>query len=190
MFRRDIRRIVSQVVNGLALGGFLWLSSGAPLPAPAPASGELFPCMDCGCGCVTAEHCWRNCCCHTPAERLAWAKRNGVMPPAFVLAAAAKEAVRITASSKPCCPHCVQSRAPAPSATTQGKPTRHFVTVWQALKCHGHTPLAATPLCVAPPAMCIQPPVTVVVWVVPQYSDKAIIVALLPELPPPEVSNA
>jgi hypothetical protein len=190
MFRRDIRRIVSQVVNGLALGGFLWLSSGAPLPAPTPASGELFPCMNCGCGCATAEHCWRNCCCHTPAERLAWAKRNGVKPPTFVLAAAAEEVVRKTAPAKPCCPHCVQAKTPVANSTKPANTKQSFITVWQALKCHGHSPLAATPLCVAPPAKCIQPPVVVVTWVVPQVADKAIEVALLPELPPPEVTNA
>jgi hypothetical protein len=34
--------------------------------------------MDKACGCDTAERCFTNCCCHTPAETLAWAKARGI----------------------------------------------------------------------------------------------------------------
>lgn len=51
------------------------------IPIPTPPGSEPFPCQQCGCGCATAEHCWSNCCCYTPAERLAWAAANGVEPP-------------------------------------------------------------------------------------------------------------
>lgn len=47
---------------------------------------ERFPCQDSSCGCSTAEECWSNCCCHSTAERLAWAARENVTPPDFVLA--------------------------------------------------------------------------------------------------------
>lgn len=60
----------------------------APLRGPAPAGGERFPCEGCGCGCASAAQCWSGCCCHTLSERLAWARREGVRPPASVLAAA------------------------------------------------------------------------------------------------------
>ncbi len=42
-----------------------------------------FPCQDCPCGCKTAEQCWTSCCCHSPSERLAWAKKHGVKPPSY-----------------------------------------------------------------------------------------------------------
>ena len=34
--------------------------------------------MDKACGCASAEQCFTNCCCHTPAETLAWAKARGI----------------------------------------------------------------------------------------------------------------
>jgi hypothetical protein len=46
-------------------------------------NSQPFPCQSCPCGCKTAEQCWTNCCCFTPAERLAWAEKNGVTPPSY-----------------------------------------------------------------------------------------------------------
>jgi len=48
------------------------------------ACSEPFPCQHCRCGCRSAEQCWTSCCCFTLRERLAWAKKNKVTPPAFV----------------------------------------------------------------------------------------------------------
>ena len=42
-----------------------------------------FPCQNCPCGCKSAEQCWAACCCFTPAERFAWAKKKGVTPPSY-----------------------------------------------------------------------------------------------------------
>jgi len=42
---------------------------------------ERFPCENCACGCASAHECWTACCCHTTPQRLAWAIREGVMPP-------------------------------------------------------------------------------------------------------------
>lgn len=69
------------------------VASGAPLPLtwvsmvtrPALAEDERFPCESCPCGCGTAEHCWSACCCHTMAQRLEWARREGVRPPESAL---------------------------------------------------------------------------------------------------------
>jgi hypothetical protein len=47
-------------------------------------AGIRFPCQGRACGCQTAEQCWRGCCCHTVAERLAWARAHVVRPPAYV----------------------------------------------------------------------------------------------------------
>ena len=59
---------------------------------PSPASlvrwfggvAARHPCEGHSCGCGTAHDCWTSCCCHTPEQRLAWAIREGVQPPAFV----------------------------------------------------------------------------------------------------------
>lgn len=47
-------------------------------------SSERFMCESDGCGCATSHQCWTSCCCHSLTERLAWAIREGVAPPAFV----------------------------------------------------------------------------------------------------------
>ncbi|MEX0688818.1 MAG: hypothetical protein WD072_09135 [Pirellulales bacterium] len=89
------------------------VASGLPLPLPSrPADANAtekladkdrsrpFPCMDKPCGCATAEQCFTNCCCHTPAERLAWAKARGLEP--VVLAALARRvAVVAVAAAEP-----------------------------------------------------------------------------------------
>jgi hypothetical protein len=72
----------------LALYLLAWV--GFPLPAPTPlpnsadGSHERFPCQHHSCGCNTAEQCWINCCCLSPGQRLAWAKANGIEPPAWI----------------------------------------------------------------------------------------------------------
>lgn len=45
-----------------------------------------FPCQDSSCGCVNATRCWDRCCCRTDVEKMQWAVRNGVYPPAFFMA--------------------------------------------------------------------------------------------------------
>lgn len=77
------------------LAGYALVASGLPLPLggdhgprSAPAEKRLavkdrsrpFPCQDKPCGCATAEQCFSNCCCNTPAETLAWARAHGVDP--------------------------------------------------------------------------------------------------------------
>lgn len=80
---------------------------GIPLPVPVIKDlAQAFPCMNCGCGCVNAEMCWRQCCCYTNAEKLAWASQHNVRVPDFVLAQAAHEMdvePADLANVKPCC---------------------------------------------------------------------------------------
>ena len=56
-------------------------------------SGEMFPCMDCPCGCNSAEQCWRSCCCHTLAERMDWAREHGVRPPEYAIDEARRQRI-------------------------------------------------------------------------------------------------
>lgn len=83
-----------RAVTWLVLAAYVVLAAGLPLPAgmafdpgrPVGAAGAAaakdrsrpFPCMNSPCGCATAEQCFSRCCCHSVAERLAWAHRNGV----------------------------------------------------------------------------------------------------------------
>ena len=68
--------------------------SGLPLPVDAFSSSSIapsgvalervaakdrtkpFPCMNKPCGCLSAKQCFQKCCCHTPAETLAWAEQH------------------------------------------------------------------------------------------------------------------
>ena len=116
---------------------------GVPLPTLRQVFSERFPCENCHCGCDSAERCWGNCCCHTVAERLEWAKREGVTPPSFVM----KE----LASSKPLPPCCAkrvaeqqEKKACCKSGSDsccsgQSEPSSgsSYVLGWKALKCQG-----------------------------------------------------
>jgi hypothetical protein len=111
---------VHRFVAWLSIVGYALLASGLPLPwgvvVPGGASPTVekrlaakdrstpFPCIDKPCGCVTAEQCFSNCCCNTPAETLAWAKAHDVDP--AVIAALQRRAAApavTTASASSCC---------------------------------------------------------------------------------------
>ncbi len=78
------------ILTAVALG---IATIGIPLHIPfAKEVGELFPCMSCGCGCVNAEVCWRDCCCFNTDQKLAWAREHNVQVPDYLLAQAAEEA--------------------------------------------------------------------------------------------------
>jgi hypothetical protein len=80
----------SRCISAVLLVAYALTAVGMPLPLSnrLAKSGELFPCAASKCGCDSAERCWRSCCCHTLAERLAWARRHGVRPPEYALAKA------------------------------------------------------------------------------------------------------
>ena len=112
--RRDSR--VRRATLWLATLGYALVASGLPIPlgvdrGPRSAAAEKrlagkdrslpFPCMDKPCGCATAEQCFSNCCCNTPAELLAWAKANRVEP--GVIAALAGRVAATTPVGESCC---------------------------------------------------------------------------------------
>ena len=77
----------------LALVNYVALAAGLPLPSCSYAaigaeagSSTPHPCSGHRCGCGSAEQCWKSCCCFSTAEKLAWARRNGITPPSFVVA--------------------------------------------------------------------------------------------------------
>jgi len=130
-----------RITTWCAVWGYVLLASGLPLPlgvvqpvgggAASEAAGKRlaakdrsqpFPCMDKPCGCATAEQCFKSCCCHTPAETLAWARARGLKP--AVLEALARRAGVVDAAAVPrgCCsaaaavaPACCVAADSAPS---------------------------------------------------------------------------
>ncbi len=97
----------------LALYGLI--TSGLPLPLGGPAAdspaaqrlaakdrSQPFPCMNKPCGCRSATQCFTNCCCHTPAETLAWAKARG-LEPAVLTALERRLTSAAQSSSGRCC---------------------------------------------------------------------------------------
>lgn len=86
--RLSSRRLKSCLPSGrhatatVALVAYLLAVVGIPLPAGPPKDrSRPFPCMDRPCGCKDAAQCWTSCCCTTPQERLAWARRRGIEAP-------------------------------------------------------------------------------------------------------------
>jgi hypothetical protein len=129
-------------------------SIGVPLPAfSVKHAAEPYPCEHCACGCVDAETCWRHCCCYTNAEKLAWAKRNGVTPPMFVVAAAKRErccagqhaandgesgACHAATCHRPCCARRAKTACGEESPPTVARKSRdQLVWMVSALRCRG-----------------------------------------------------
>lgn len=117
-----------------------------PLAISRPAAGEKdpsrpFPCQNRPCGCRSAEQCWKNCCCFTNAQKLAWARTHGVKPPAFVIAAAATEKsakVRVAGG----CEKCRQAAKSLPVAVARPtqkshKSSNQVVVIALMQKCQG-----------------------------------------------------
>ena len=126
---------------------------GIPMQIPfAKEVGELFPCMSCGCGCVNAEVCWRDCCCYNTDQKLAWAREHNVQVPDYLVAQAAEEVQSQSAKCstetddlahlKPCCRARVLAAKNASCDSkqqTQAQAHMPGVLAIQALKCQGNS---------------------------------------------------
>lgn len=205
---RPSRRLVGAVLTLM----YLLVSAGIPLPVERSSlhSRERFPCESCGCGCDSAEHCWRSCCCHTLAERLAWAAENDVIAPDFALAEAraagldstgrpfpTQRAALGTAFQECCVSHSccnqVQSRSCCSSHIDSDRTRRNpekktdYLVGWRALNCQGNSLgwLAAVPSLTVVGAD-YSPQLLLTSWLRPLNSEHACEVTLAPSLPPPE----
>ena len=93
MFSRRMLSLSSlagrRIVTGLALVAYVASTTGYPLPLPAgdQDTSTPYPCQGHACGCQSAAQCWDNCCCYSPAERLAWIRSHDVALPATTVAA-------------------------------------------------------------------------------------------------------
>lgn len=121
-----------RVAAWCSLALYLLVALGLPFPLPQTSStkfardlSEPFPCMDSACGCSTAEHCWRHCCCHSLAERMAWAREHHVRPPDDVLVEAEAQGIQWTAA--------LGDHEDSDPAVT----INHHLVLIQMLECHG-----------------------------------------------------
>jgi hypothetical protein len=177
---------------------YSWVALGVPLPtiAIAKRASERFPCENSRCGCAAAKQCWRSCCCHTLAERIAWARRNGVQPPKFALdearrmgidAANAGDAQTCIAQARPCCAAkttCCQSKPEQAKPPVSGNEN---IVAWRALACHGQSLewFAAPVVTLSSPldACDFLPPVA---WLRPSAVVLPNVRSDTPDTPPPE----
>lgn len=119
---------------------------GIPLPIPFVKDTTVaFPCMNCGCGCLNAEMCWRQCCCYTHSQKIAWAESHGVTVPAEVAKSVVSQAAEDLESLKPCCrvrrQACQEKTRnnPHPSADDVEGNVVPGVLAIHALKCQGNS---------------------------------------------------
>lgn len=174
---------------------------GVPVIHVAPKDRSIpFPCQDSVCGCRDAESCWRSCCCHTHAERAAWALERGIQPPAYVLEKAARE----IATAKSCCvahvARCDDGACSLDDGSRQDETTPaesvsdgredassvSLVFIDNYRKCRGLSPLwtvldQALPARIETPSL---PPLTAGEWL-PCLSETISVWSSQPEPPPP-----
>lgn len=89
-WRLDARRLISLAV----VLGMLCAVVPVPVSSTVPEGKDgtrPFPCQQRACGCRSADQCWKQCCCFTNSEKVAWAEAHGVTPPEEVRVAAEKE---------------------------------------------------------------------------------------------------
>ncbi len=97
-------------ITGVAVVAYFGNVWGFPLPLSETKHASVaFPCQGHACGCQSAAQCWQDCCCYTPAERLAWAEANGVTIPqearVALVAAAGSQTPAAQPSQRSCCRH-------------------------------------------------------------------------------------
>ncbi len=190
LYLRTLYRLGFPLCGWLALMLFVLIASGVPIPVPyAKDLSQPFPCMFGQCGCRSAEQCWRNCCCHTPEQRLAWAAAHRVATPAFLKEqAAASKALGCCATAKvPAC--CQDSNPSEPQSAASCCSQDGSVSISAALKCAGSGEfLAGVSLCLPPPRVDWKPTIdrlnalgVVSLW--PTSPDDA------PSAPPPRAAD-
>ncbi len=212
--RGTSRRVVlRRCLGAILIAAYVVVAAGIPLPSVnrTSRSNERFPCESCGCGCDSAEHCWRNCCCHTLAERLVWAAKNGVIPPDFSLVEARNagldaagrplqvKLVKVAMRENSCCQtkrtccdstrsrSCCASNQTARNETKETAAATDFIIAFRALGCHGQSLhwLAAVPTLIAV-ELDLADQLPCLAWLGPHSSDLEAGVSDVPTPPPPE----
>ena len=195
-------------ICALLLLAYAVTAAGVPISigSSPEKSGEIFPCMASSCGCRTADQCWRSCCCHSMTERLAWARKRGIEPPAVALAqarTAGLDLTLITTVRDSCDDESSCCRSDSLVTDTSGKDNsccsdhsvqaassndrEGHIVAWRALACRGQSMnwLAAVPnMIIERPDVSLQTPL--IGWLGPASSDVAGGESHDPAVPPPE----
>jgi len=186
-FRKLIYRHRGQRVACAGLLAVLVLPLlGVPISVSRPIASresatddQRYPCESHPCGCVSAHYCWDRCCCMSDSEKLRWAKRNDITPPAFLLARVNQStlsdggsACQITTSParRSCCSGSAHSSQSSAANADSDQPTdRVSVLYWEAARCQGLQWNTAT-------CGCLVVPLSTLRW----RSDPPLIARLLP----------
>lgn len=193
--RRSLRRFARPATVWTATIAYVVVVSGVPIPLGSLTSdkdrSEPFPCMNSRCGCQNADQCWRNCCCHSVAERLAWARSNGVSAPDYL-----SESVTADGHNSSCeaeahkhCDscgskgNCCHADDHEPQVANEGSGS---VVLIRALACRGAS-LIWLSVGIAIPIQQIDVPVQLAVtgWLQPLANQAAKSVTASPPIPPP-----
>jgi len=200
------RPFLLRAIAALSLVGFLAAVVGIPVfeptgPETAKDLSQPFPCQHSACGCRNATMCWKACCCNTDKAKLAWAKKNGVKPPAFVeIAAAKEEQAELTAKAtccttkktttvvaKSCCSQPVIAKT-KPVAMAADSPWRMtLVNTIAARQCQGLDQLWLIFSTAAPPPTVVELKIEETISSLPETLQVSLAsVTLLPATPPPK----
>jgi hypothetical protein len=176
-FLRRNRTVYRRLTAGLLLVAIVAGTTGVPLPSWASKDTSVpFPCMHRKCGCRNAAACWNSCCCHTNAQKLAWAKKHGVQAPGFVVAAAERDAgagspsvktasccaSKLKATTASCCSTNSAAKANKSCCTSSKSPEAKklrgdWLVLEDARRCHGQAELWLMLGQALPPAAELQP---------------------------------
>ena len=114
---------------GTILFAYLLAVFGVPVPAASARSQQGgYICQQGACGCQSASECWTGCCCFTPEQRWAWAKRHHIVPPpnAEKPTGPGWESPRQREAAKPkpaCCVKSSGQKSPQPASSSSPAPT-------------------------------------------------------------------
>ncbi len=175
---------------------------------------EPFPCQHCSCGCKNAEQCWINCCCLTPAQKIAWAKEHGVTPPWYAAQVEQTKAKTAAAACEKCatvrtttCAYCASTEMPQSACcAVKGKDCREsssqhesaeaeqadreptIVLSIMALRCKGAANLYThLPWAIVQPILNEPWTIEVLGRCSPPLAIKPARVFLVPDIPPPRM---
>ncbi len=137
--------VLRGVLSFVLIVGYLGTILGYPQFRPVAnnrLAEEPYPCQFSKCGCQTREKCRTNCCCHTKAEKIAWAQVRGIDPNHVavltpeeqkqIAAGEKKFVVRpVKSKTRPCC-----AKHSAPEAK-QTESKLVFILSIDAQKCQG-----------------------------------------------------
>ena len=166
-----------------------------PTPVVVHKDAEVaFPCQDRPCGCKNAQQCWDSCCCFSDAEKMAWARVNNVIPPAWFLEKiaaqpllASHQANATSQSKKTACCCCHSAPSDAAVAQAPDKSPRKTIavrtTIQQLLGCQGKQELLKKQIVYILPAA-IQPAAEPCRQILPIVSESISSLVITPSIPP------